>query len=112
MPIRFNFSRGFLKDVRRLRKRFRFVEEDIDSLKEEMRHQGYRGALLSGYEAQIYKVRLTNRSARRGKSGGFRAIYFFLDDDTILFVQIYSKSDKIDASPSEIQGFIRDFGLN
>ena len=111
MPISFNFSRGFLKDVRKLRKRYRYIEDDIDSLKEEMRHQGYRGALLSGYEAPIYKIRLANRSARRGKSGGFRAIYYFIDDDTILFVHIYSKSDKNDASPREIQSFLRNLGL-
>lgn len=111
MPISFNFSRGFLRDVQKLRKRYRFIEDDIDSLKEEMRHQGYRGALLSGYETPVYKVRLANRSARRGKSGGFRAIYCLIDEDTILFVHMYSKSDKNDASPNEIQSFLRDLGL-
>lgn len=108
MQIRFNFARGFLKDVRRLRKRYRFIEDDINALKEEMRHQGYRGALLSGYEAPVYKVRLANRSARRGKSGGFRAVYCFIDEGTILFVHIYSKTDQNDASAREVNERIRD----
>jgi len=111
MQIRFNFSRDFLKDVRRLRKRYRFIEEDIDSLKEEMRHKGYRGVLLSGYEAPIYKVRLANRSARRGKSGGFRAMYIFLDNDTILFVHIYSKSDKAGVTAGEVGRILSDLNV-
>ena len=109
MPMRFIFSRGFLKDVRQLRKRFRLIEDDIDFLQAEMRQQGYRGVLLSGYEASIFKVRLANRSARRGKSGGFRAIYRLVDEDTILFIHVYSKTDQDDASADVILERIRDF---
>ena len=43
MPITFNFSRGFVKDFKRLRKRFRFIEQDIDNLMAEMEHESFRG---------------------------------------------------------------------
>ena len=108
MPVTFKFSREFLKDVRKLHKRYRFIEEDIDSLKEEMRINQYRGVLVPRWGSNVYKARLTNRSARRGKSGGFRAVYVLQDGSIVLFMHIYSKSDKDDASSNEIQRLLRD----
>ncbi len=108
MSIRFIYSRDFLKDVRKLRKRYRFIENDIDQLKEEMRNNHYRGVLVPRWGPNVYKVRLTNRSARRGKRGGFRAVYVLQDSNTALFMHIYSKSDKDDASSADIQRMLRD----
>lgn len=108
MSVQFTYSKFFLKDVTSLRKRYRRILEDIDALEEEMRHHDYRGVLLSGLGAPVYKIRLANRSARRGKSGGFRVIYQLFDEDTIMFVHIYSKSDKDQASPGEIWRMIRN----
>ena len=108
MAVQFAYSKGFLKDVIGLRKRYRLIEDDPDALKQEMRDHGYRGDLLRGFEAPVYKVRLANRSARRGKSGGFRAVYQFTDDDSILFIHIYSKTDKGQVSPGEIRRRIRN----
>ena len=51
---------------------------------------------------------MTNRSARRGKSGGFRAIYHPDKDGRFVFVHIYSKTDQNDASASEILERVKD----
>ena len=47
-----------------------------------------------GYEA--YKVRLPNRSARRGKSGGFRVIYYERETTLVLLLIVYSKTERSD----------------
>ena len=73
-----------------------------------MQDAGYRGARMSGYGKTLYKVRLSNRSASRGKSGGFRAIYYREEPHTVVFVHIYSKTDKNDASHREIIERLRD----
>ena len=75
-----------------------------------MRKAGYRGLRMSGFGKTVYKVRLSNRSANRGKSGGFRAIYFMDGPETVVFIHIYSKTDKNDASPGEIIERLRDIG--
>ena len=75
MSIKVQFSRGFVKDIKRLRKRYRLIEQDIESLMAEMAHESYRSDYMPKFGREVYKVRLTNRSARRGKRGGFRVIY-------------------------------------
>ena len=52
---------------------------------------------------RIYKVRLSNPSARRGKSGGFRVYYAVNQSDMIYLVTIYSKTDRDDANTYEVQ---------
>ena len=108
MSITFNFSRGFVKDFKRLQKRYRLIEQDVDALMAEMEHESYRGDYMPNFGKELYKVRLTNRSARRGKRGGFRIIYARQADETCLFLHIYSKSDKNDTSASEIRRMLRD----
>ncbi len=110
MPITFSYSREYLKDVKRLRKRYRLIQDDIDTLEAEMQQQEYRGDFMPGYGIPLYKVRLTNRSARRGKSGGFCAIYHAMDEHTILFLHLYSKSDKPDVEASDIWHLLRNLG--
>ena len=107
MLVEFTYSKGFVKDIIRLRKRYNRIEDDVEALKAEMRQQEYRGALMPGYGAPLYKVRIANRSARRGKRGVFRAIYLRQDDSTFMFLHIYSKSDKNDVSASEISRMVR-----
>ena len=109
MPVEFTYSKEFLKDIIRLRKRYKRIGDDIEALKAEMRRQEYRGDLMPGYAVPLYKVRMANRSARRGKRGGFRVIYRQQSSDSILFLHIYSKSDKDDVRANEISRLLRDF---
>lgn len=51
-----------------------------------------------GYD-RVFKVRLRNRSARRGKRGGFRVVYYEQVSDQVFLLLIYSKSE-IDNIPS------------
>lgn len=46
-----------------------------------------------GYDA-VYKIGVANRDARRGKSGGYRVIYYPQTDVDGLPVTLYSKSDQ------------------
>ena len=48
-------------------------------------------------------MRLPNRAARRGKSGGFRVIYYAQIDDVVTLLTIYSKTEASDISVREIQ---------
>lgn len=110
MPIKFAFSRGFLKNVKQLRKRYRLIEDDINALLLEMRSKDYRGDFIPDVGGNVYKVRLTNRSAQRGKSGGFRALFLMSEVDRVTFIYIYSKSDKNDVTADEIRSMLRGLG--
>lgn len=50
-----------------------------------------------------YKIREANSSTPTGKSGGFRMIYYFLDENNKVFLMIiYSKTKKNNLSDDEL----------
>jgi mRNA-degrading endonuclease RelE of RelBE toxin-antitoxin system len=57
----------------------------------------------------VYKVRLANPDAKKGKSGGFRVIYYLKTQEFILLINIYSKSEQTDMLPIEIAKWIEEY---
>jgi len=57
------------------------------------------------YGEGIYKVRLADKSKGKGKSGGFRVMYFHLsktqDGYNIVLMSIYDKSEKATVKKDE-----------
>lgn len=51
----------------------------------------------------VFKDRLRNRSARRGKRGGFRIIYYVPRIDEVFLLLIYSKTEVNDIPAQEIR---------
>jgi mRNA-degrading endonuclease RelE of RelBE toxin-antitoxin system len=97
----------FEKDVKRLRKRFRTLDEDIDNFIRfalvPFHTEGidYGGIVVVSdvgiEEPKIYKVRKFACRALKGKGNqtGIRIIYaYFKDEDRIEFVEIYFRGDK------------------
>ena len=108
MPVEFTYSEDFAKDVARLRKRFRRIEEDLAALEADMQHRNLRGVHMQGFGLPIYKIRMANRSARLGRRGGFRVIYYLQTSESILFIHIYAKSDKDDVSRGDVRRMLRN----
>ncbi len=97
----------FDRDVRRLRKKYRLIEADLRALIQDFEKVGIHGEMLIGFGREVRKVRLANRSANRGKSGGFRALYTVEDDTTIRLIRLYSKTEEETISRAEISGILR-----
>ncbi|MCY3797072.1 MAG: hypothetical protein OXG84_04660 [Chloroflexi bacterium] len=97
----------FDRDVKRLRKKYRRIGEDLRALLQEFEALGVHGELMIGYGRELRKVRLTNRSANRGKSGGFRALYVTENDSTIRLIRLYSKTEESTLSRAEISRTLR-----
>ena len=55
------------------------------------------------------KVRLKNSDSQRGKSGGYRLIYWIVSTDLIILLDVYSKSDQSDIEVDEIRQIIKGF---
>ncbi len=107
MPFKIYFDAEFEREVKRLEKRFPQIREDIRDLLNDLQEGALGGDRISGVNIVVYKVRLKNRSAQRGKSGGFRAIYAVVGGDTLVFFHIYSKTDKTDIGLAEIRRRLR-----
>lgn len=83
------------------------MELDIKEFQREIESGKTFGDRVTDVGAAVYKARLPNRSAQRGKSGGFRLLYVLHEKDLATFLHIYSKSDNNDASPSDIRQLLR-----
>lgn len=108
MPTSVESSPLFRRHLRRLRRKYPKVEDEIEKFSGELEQDARPGDQIPdvGYEA--YKVRLPNPSAKRGKSGGFRVIYYVQLVDRVILLDIYSKTDQADIPPERITQMIED----
>jgi len=101
-PIQVTFKDRFQLDIRRLAKRYRNIRLDLQPLIAQLESGELPGNQIPDIAYTIFKVRLKNSSIQKGKSGGYRIIYYLKTDDQILLVTMYSKSDQSDITTAEI----------
>ena len=57
----------------------------------------------------IFKVRIRNSDVSRGKSGGYRVIYYLKTATAVILVTIYSKTEQSDISSAKIKKILSEF---
>lgn len=84
----------FKRDLKPLLKKYRTLKETILKLENDLILDPYLG---ESYGHKIYKVRISDASKGKGKSGGFRVMYYHLniteDGIEILLLNIFDKSE-------------------
>ncbi len=93
----------FDKRLERLERKYPKTIDDVLLLIDQLEQDQRPGQRVPGVGYSIYKVRLPNRSARRGKSGGFRIIYYAQRSNRVTLLTIYSKTENTDISITEIR---------
>lgn len=101
MEIR--YTAEFKRNLRHLAKRYRRIRRDIDPVLAELQAGRIVGTQVPGIGETLFKVRVRNSDAQRGKSGGYRLIYYLARRDRIILVTIYSKSDQGDVTAAQIR---------
>lgn len=96
----------FVAALKRLKKRYPHVDAEVKPLIDALAKGETPGDQVQGTGYSVYKVRLPNPDAQRGKSGGFRIIYYLKTLETILLIYIYSKTDRADLDADEIRRMI------
>ena len=96
------YSGGFKRQIKRLARRYRQIKNDIESIINELIADETPGEQISGTDYTLYKVRAKNSDNNRGKSGGYRVIYYLKTTTSCTLVTIYSKSDQGDITPDEL----------
>ncbi len=71
MKCSVNFGDRFIRDIKSLQKRFPLMELDVKACRREIESGEILGDRVTDIGAVVYKTRLPNRSARRGKRGDF-----------------------------------------
>lgn len=108
-PIQILLTSRFKKDLSQLAKRYRSIRQDLTSLIERLQTGETPGDQISGLKYQVFKVRLKNSNIQKGKSAGYRVIYYLKTTTQIILVTIYSKSDQSDIQNKIIEDIIQKF---
>ena len=108
-PIQIALTPRFQRDLRDLAKRYRSIRLDLQPLIEQLKSGETPGDLVTGIKYQIFKVRLKNSNIQKGKSGGYRVIYYLKTETEIILATIYSKSDLSDVSNHVIEEAIAQY---
>ncbi|MEM7714399.1 MAG: type II toxin-antitoxin system RelE/ParE family toxin [Cyanobacteria bacterium P01_A01_bin.68] len=108
-PIQIALTPRFKKDLRELAKRYRSIRSDVQPLIEQLQAGEIPGDRIAGVKYQVFKVRLKNSNIQKGKSGGYRVIYYLKTDWGIILATIYSKSDISDVGSEIIEEAIERY---
>jgi len=88
------FAAEFERRIKPLAKKYRTLRNNIDNLGIELVKNPFLG---ESYGLNIYKIRISDESKGKGKSGGFRVMYYLAikkeDSIDILLMTIYDKGE-------------------
>jgi len=81
----------FVKDVKKLKKKYKNILNDIELFQKEIKLNPTMGTSLGN---GMFKIRVANSNKNQGKSGGYRIITFYTDNQGLLYLlRIYDKSE-------------------
>jgi len=100
----------FSSKLKKLAKKYKQIKIDMKELQEELQLNPKAGIAL---QHSCYKIRIANSSTPTGKSGGFRVVYYFVDNNNKIFLMtIYSKTQKDNLSENELLELLKINGLD
>ncbi|MCK9636311.1 MAG: hypothetical protein M0R41_08540 [Methylobacter tundripaludum] len=96
MSINVDYTLEFKRNIRQLVKKYPSVRQDIEPIIQGLQQGELLGDRIQHSGYVIYKLRVKNSDNRKGKSAGYRIIYYLKTAANIVLVTIYSKSEQSD----------------
>ncbi len=108
--IEIAFTPEFKRNLRGLAKKYPHIRSDVQPIIEQIQHGEFIGDQVQGTGCTIFKVRIRNSDVSRGKSGGYRVIYYLKTATAVILITIYSKTEQSDISSAKIKKILSEFG--
>lgn len=99
----------FKRDLRTLSKKYRRVRSDLQPIIDQLQAGELPGDRISGTGYEVFKVRVKNSDIKKGKSPGYRVIYYLQTSTTRILIAMYSKSEVADISAERIVEIVMAF---
>jgi mRNA-degrading endonuclease RelE of RelBE toxin-antitoxin system len=99
----------FTRNLRTLAKKYRSIRNDIQPVIEQLEQGELPGNQISGIGYEVFKLRVRNSDIQKGKSGGYRLIYYVKTATGIILLTIYTKSEQADIAADEIRSIIAEY---
>ena len=100
------YSESFKRQLKRLSRRYRRIKNDIKPIVDALIDGETPDDQITGTAYTLYKVRAKNSDNQRGKSGGYRVIYYLKTKTKCILVTLYSKTDQGDITPDKLKSLL------
>lgn len=107
--IQVSIARPAARAIKQLRKKYPHVVDDVEGLIRQLENGESPGDQISGVGYTVFKVRVKSSDLSKGKSGGFRVIYYIKTLTRIILVTIYPKNERVDIIAEEIRHMIEEY---
>jgi mRNA-degrading endonuclease RelE of RelBE toxin-antitoxin system len=105
--VEIRYTAEFKRNLRRLAKKYPNIRADLGALLNSLQSGETPGDQVPHvHHYTVYKVRVPNRDAQRGKSGGYRVIYYLQTAEQVILITLYSKTEQGDIAPELIRQII------
>lgn len=103
-------TESFKHSVRQLKKRFRHVTDDVGVAIEVLLQSPRLGVVIPGGSG-VRKLRVRNTDLGKGKSRGYRLLYYVEDQPTptIFLLLVYAKSHREDVTRRELRQLLDEW---
>lgn len=102
-------SPTFNRNLRTLAKKYRSIRNDIQPIIEQLAQGELPGDRITGVGYAVFKLRVRNSDTQKGKSGGYRLIYYVQTAMGIILLTVYTKSEQVDILAEDIQNIITEY---
>ena len=99
-------SPTFKRNVKTLGKKYRNVRKDVEPIIKQLQQGELPGDKITGIGYSVFKLRVKNSDVAKGKSGGYRLIYYCQTATGIILLTIYTKSERVDIAAEDIRKII------
>lgn len=107
--IQVEASPTFNRNFRSLAKKYRSIRNDIQPVIEQLERGELLGDQISGIGYVVFKLRVRNSDIQKGKSGGYRLIYYVKTAQGIILLTVYNKSEQADIAADEIRSIVAEY---
>ncbi len=100
------YTETFKRQLKRLSKKYRHIRTDVAPVIDQLLSGETPGDQVQGTGYIVYKARIKNTDSSRGKSGGYRLLYYLQNEDDVRVLLIYSKSEQSDIEATVVREMI------
>ncbi|MEK7730072.1 MAG: hypothetical protein AAB354_16820 [candidate division KSB1 bacterium] len=105
--MQFKVTPTFARALKKLRKKYRKIDQDIAILRTRLELNPTAGIPLG---TGLFKIRLASSDMTKGKSGALRVVYFWrFYSDMIVLLDLYTKNETENIPVSELRKLLEDF---
>lgn len=101
------FTPEFKRNIRRLARKYRRIRSDVAPVISQLEQGATPGDQIQRTGYMVFKVRIKNSDAQRGKRGGYRMLYYLKTPERVILVTIYSKTEQGDITAEEVRQIIQ-----